>query len=167
MERRRLAKGFTHSRLRCSRGGISNGLGCEEFAERMTLTHVLEQKLRYGRTTATAPSLLWRLEHSLQEHNNLRKELSYNNINDAAAALAYRRVRARCCSGQTHESCVGVGDSVEEAFSEPLPVIPSPSLGNCRFESTCGCSYRKMLHQIFLEIIIAPSFPLRPTDIGG
>lgn len=138
----------------------------EEFPERMTLTYELEQNLRYGENpqqraafyrAPLAPA------HSLVQAKKLQgKELSYNNINDANAALALVAEFAEPAAvAMKHMNpCgVGIGNTVEEAFSRAFASDPVSIFGGIvAFNRPVDVATAKMLHQVFLEIIIAPSF---------
>ncbi|HBN96255.1 MAG TPA: bifunctional phosphoribosylaminoimidazolecarboxamide formyltransferase/inosine monophosphate cyclohydrolase, partial [Firmicutes bacterium] len=108
----------------------------EEFPERMTLTYELEQNLRYGENpqqraafyrAPLAPA------HSLVQAKKLQgKELSYNNINDANAALALVAEFAEPAAvAMKHMNpCgVGIGNTVEEAFSRAFASDPVSIFG--------------------------------------
>lgn len=138
----------------------------EGFPERMTLTYDLEQTLRYGENpqqraafyrAPLAPA------HSLVQAKQLQgKELSYNNINDANAALALVAEFAQPAAvAMKHMNpCgVGIGTTVEEAFSRAFASDPVSIFGGIvAFNRPVDAVTARMLHQVFLEIIIAPSF---------
>ena len=138
----------------------------EEFPERMTLTYELEQNLRYGENpqqraafyrAPLAPA------HSFVQARQLQgKELSYNNINDANAALslvAEFTQPAAVAMKHMNPCGVGIGTTVEEAFSRAFASDPVSIFGGIvAFNRPVDANTARMLHQIFLEIIIAPSF---------
>lgn len=175
MERRRLAaKAFRHTAAYDALVAeyLTDSVG-EEFAERMTLTYVLEQKLRYGENPQQRAAF-YRAplapEHSLARAQQLQgKELSYNNINDAAAALALiaEFTEPAAVAVKHMNPCgVGVGDSVEEAFSRAFASDPVSIFGGIvALNRPVDVATAKMLHQIFLEIIIAPSFSTEALQI--
>lgn len=147
----------------------------EEFPERITLTYSKEQDLRYGENPQQRAAF-YRIPlapaHSLVQARQLQgKELSYNNINDAAAALAAvaEFSQPAAVAVKHMNPCgVGVGVSAEEAFTRAFAGDPVSIFGGIvAFNRPVGGITAKRLHQVFLEIILAPSFSEDALQILG
>lgn len=138
----------------------------EEFPERMTLTYELEQSLRYGENPQQRAAF-YRAplagNHSLVRAKQLQgKELSYNNLNDANAALAMvaEFSQPAAVAVKHMNPCgVGVGATIEEAFSKAFASDPVSIFGGIvALNHEVDKATAEKLHQIFLEIVLAPSF---------
>lgn len=148
-------------------------LAGEEFPERLTLTYELEQSLRYGENPQQRAAFYrspLALDHSLARAQQLQgKELSYNNINDAAAALelvAEFSEPAAVAVKHMNPCGVGIGSTIEEAFSRSFASDPVSIFGGIvALNRPVDTATAKMLHQIFLEIVIAPSFSAGALEI--
>ncbi len=154
-------------------GGYLTNLVGEEFPERLTLTFELQQNLRYGENpqqraafyrSPIAPA------HSLVQAKQLQgKELSYNNINDANAALglvAEFTEPAAVAIKHMNPCGVGVGSNLEDAFSRAFASDPVSIFGGIvAFNREVDGSTARRLHEVFLEIVIAPSFTAEALDI--
>lgn len=167
IRRKLAAKAFRHTAAYDAlvAGYLTDSVG-EEFPERMTLTYELEQNLRYGENpqqraafyrAPLAPA------HSLVRARQLQgKELSYNNINDAQAALALVAEfpqPAAVATKHMNPCGVGIGSTIEEAFSRAFASDPVSIFGGIvALNRPVDAATAKMLHQVFLEIVIAPSF---------
>lgn len=155
-------------------GYLSELVG-EEFPERLTLTYELEQNLRYGENpqqraafyrAPLAPA------YSVVQAQQLQgKELSYNNINDVNAALALvgEFSEPTAVAVKHMNPCgVGVGANAEEAFSRAFASDPVSIFGGIvAFNRPVDGVTAQRLHQVFLEIVIAPSFSEEALAILG
>ena len=145
----------------------------EEFPERLSITYELEQSLRYGenpqqraafyRAPIVSPS-------SLVAAKQLQgKELSYNNINDANAALALVSEfsePAAVAVKHMNPCGVGVGENLEEAFSKAFASDPVSIFGGIvALNRPVDKATAKRLHEVFLEIVIAPSFSAEALEV--
>ncbi|MCW6662734.1 bifunctional phosphoribosylaminoimidazolecarboxamide formyltransferase/IMP cyclohydrolase [Aerococcaceae bacterium NML190073] len=134
--------------------------------ETQTITGELKQVLRYGENPqqqayfyqAPIPTP-FSIAAAQQLHG---KELSYNNIKDADAALRIiREFTEPCAVALKHMNpCgVGTGATIEAAFAHCYDADPVSIFGGivvCNRPVTAALAEK--LHQIFLEIVIAPSF---------
>jgi len=97
------------------------------------------------------------------------KELSYNNIRDMD--LAWKVVSEFdeiCCCAVKHSTPCGValGDNVEEAYKKAYETDPVSIFGGIvAFNREVYEASAKLLSEIFLEIIIAPSFSKSALEI--
>src|SRR5690606_33606280 len=100
------------------------GLTGEEFPERLTVTYELQQSLRYGENPHQKAAFYRKplgSRSSLPYAKQLQgKELSYNNINDAEAALQIVKEftePAAVAVKHTNPCGVGIGSTLTEAFA--------------------------------------------------
>lgn len=145
----------------------------EESPESITVTFEKKQDLRYGENPhqkatfyksafATASSIAY----AEQLHG---KELSYNNINDADAALSIvKEFNEPAVVAVKHMNpCgVGVGSTIEEAYerayaADPVSIFGGIVAANREIDKATA----EKLHEIFLEIVIAPSFSKEALEV--
>ncbi|GAA0470440.1 bifunctional phosphoribosylaminoimidazolecarboxamide formyltransferase/IMP cyclohydrolase [Alkalibacillus silvisoli] len=138
----------------------------EQFPETKTVTYERQQTLRYGENPhqsaafykhpfADASSLV----HANQLHG---KELSYNNIQDADSALAIVKEfeePAAVAVKHTNPCGVGIGQTLKEAYGSAYDADPVSIFGGIvAFNREVCEGVAHDLSQIFLEVVIAPSF---------
>lgn len=138
----------------------------EENPESLTVTFERKQALRYGENPHQKANFYVKplgTKTSIANAEQLHgKELSYNNINDADSALnIVREFKEPAVVAVKHMNpCgVGVGNTVEEAFTKAFEADPVSIFGgiiasNREIDEATAVK----LNEIFLEIIIAPSF---------
>lgn len=138
----------------------------EEFPEKLTVTFELQQSLRYGENPHQKAAFYRKplgsrssLPYAKQLHG---KELSYNNINDAEAALQIVKEfdePAAVAVKHTNPCGVGVGATLAEAFAKAYACDPVSIFGGIvALNREVDLETAEQLHEIFLEIVIAPSF---------
>lgn len=138
----------------------------EESPEKLTVTYELKQTLRYGENPHQQAAFYrkplgsqFSIAYAEQLHG---KELSYNNINDADAALQIvKEFEGPAAVAVKHMNpCgVGTGNTVFEAFGKAFAADPVSIFGGIiAFNREVDEETARKLHEIFLEIIIAPSF---------
>lgn len=141
-------------------------LAGEETPEKLTVTYDLKQTLRYGENPHQKGAFYkkplgseFSIAYAKQLHG---KELSYNNINDADAALQIvKEFKEPAAVAVKHMNpCgVGTGKTVFEAFEKAFAADPVSIFGGIiAFNREVDAKTAAKLHEIFLEIIIAPSF---------
>ncbi len=99
------------------------------------------------------------------------KGLSYNNINDADAALGtVCDLPSPACVIVKHAGPCGValGSSAAEAFAKALDGDPISAFGgvvafNCEVDEDCALAMKKL----FMEVLIAPSYSAQALSILG
>ncbi|GAK13361.1 bifunctional phosphoribosylaminoimidazolecarboxamide formyltransferase/IMP cyclohydrolase [Geomicrobium sp. JCM 19039] len=139
----------------------------EKYPESLTLTYEHKETLRYGENPhqqaafyetplPTSPSLA----NAVQLHG---KALSYNNINDADAALAivseFKDTVAAVAVKHTNPCGVGIGETLEEAFNEAYEADAVSIFGGIvAVNETIDVATATKLADIFLEVIIAPDY---------
>ncbi|NEU31664.1 bifunctional phosphoribosylaminoimidazolecarboxamide formyltransferase/IMP cyclohydrolase [bacterium LRH843] len=145
----------------------------EEAPESLTVTYERKQGLRYGENPhqrATFYEKPLADESSIARATQLHgKELSYNNIHDADAALAIvKEFNEPAVVAVKHMNpCgVGTGTTIEEAYDRAYEADSVSIFGGiiAANHEIDGATALKM-KEIFLEIIIAPSFTQEALDI--
>ncbi|GER74198.1 bifunctional phosphoribosylaminoimidazolecarboxamide formyltransferase/IMP cyclohydrolase [Weizmannia acidilactici] len=138
----------------------------EENPERVTFTYELKQTLRYGENPHQKASFYinplgseFSIAHAKQLHG---KELSYNNIRDADAALQIVKdfkEPAAVAVKHMNPCGIGIGETALEAYKKAYEADPKSIFGGIvAFNRPVDVETAKLLHDIFLEIVIAPSF---------
>lgn len=141
-------------------------LAQEETPEKLTVTFELKQSLRYGENPHQQAAFYkkplgstFSIANAEQLHG---KELSYNNINDADAALQIVKEfsePAAVAVKHMNPCGVGTGKTGYEAFEKAFAADPVSIFGGIiAFNREVDAKTAGKLHEIFLEIIIAPSF---------
>ena len=144
----------------------------EEEPEKLTLTYDLKQKLRYGENghqvaTFYQESLI--VPFSIANARQLNgKELSYNNIKDADAAI--RMIRefdepAVVAVKHMNPCGVGIAETIEEAFdrcyaADPVSIFGGIVVANRQLDHVTA----EKLNSMFLEIVLAPSYTEEALD---
>lgn len=143
-----------------------SGRAGEEYPEKLTITFDKVQELRYGenphqkaafyREPLAGPG---RIATAEKLHG---KELSYNNIQDAAAAWeAVREFEepAAVVVKHTNPCGVAVGSSLLEAYRKAYEADPVSIFGGIvALNRPVDKETAELLSGIFLEIVIAPEF---------
>ncbi|WP_142829913.1 bifunctional phosphoribosylaminoimidazolecarboxamide formyltransferase/IMP cyclohydrolase [Planococcus soli] len=166
--RRRLAaKVFRHTAAYDSY--ISNyltDLTGEEYPDQLTLTYELSQTLRYGENPHQKAAFYRSplgSDFSIANANQLHgKELSYNNIQDANAALQIIKefkMPAAVAVKHMNPCGVGTGETIADAFGKAYEADSTSIFGGIvALNREVDAETAKQLAMIFLEIIIAPAF---------
>ena len=148
-------------------------LAQEETPEKLTVTYELKQPLRYGENPHQKAVFyrkplgsVFSIAYAEQLHG---KELSYNNINDADAALQIVKEFAEpaAVAVKHMNPCgVGTGKTVFEAFEKAFAADPVSIFGGIiALNREVDAKTAEKLHEIFLEIIIAPAFSAEAAAI--
>ncbi|MBS4216383.1 bifunctional phosphoribosylaminoimidazolecarboxamide formyltransferase/IMP cyclohydrolase [Neobacillus rhizophilus] len=148
-------------------------LAQEENPEKLTVTYELKQSLRYGENPHQKASFYkkplgskFSIAYADQLHG---KELSYNNINDADAALQIVKefTEPAAVAVKHMNPCgVGTGKTVFEAFEKAFAADPVSIFGGIiALNQEVDAETARKLHEIFLEIIIAPSFSKEALEV--
>src|SRR5699024_10445565 len=136
------------------------------FPENMTVTYEKVQGLRYGENPHQEAAFYADVQHkgvSLANAEQLHgKELSYNNIQDANAALEIvsEYDEPTVVAVKHMNPCgIGLGEKLNEAFKRAYEADPISIFGGIiACNRTVDESTAKQMSEIFLEIIIAPDF---------
>ncbi|MCY0901537.1 MAG: bifunctional phosphoribosylaminoimidazolecarboxamide formyltransferase/IMP cyclohydrolase [Firmicutes bacterium] len=138
----------------------------EDFPEHLTLTFARAQGLRYGENPHQKAAFYRRepvQRNSLAGARQLQgKELSYNNIQDANAALELLAEfdRPTAVAVKHMNPCgVGTGETGLEAFSRAYDADPISIFGGIvALNRPLDEATAARLTELFLEIVIAPAF---------
>lgn len=136
------------------------------LSEKLFLEYEEKQPLRYGENphqNAKFYKSILPAPYSLAEAKQLNgKELSYNNIQDANAALnIVREFSEPFCVGLKHMNPCGsgIGKDVVEAWKKAYEGDKTSIFGGIvAFNREVNLEVAQLLKPIFLEIIMAPSF---------
>lgn len=138
----------------------------ETQPEKLTLTYDLKQSLRYGENShqqaafyQDALPVTYSIAAAKQLHG---KELSYNNIKDADAALRIaREFDEPAVVALKHMNPCGIGTAatIEEAYdfaydADSVSIFGGILVANREIDLATA----EKMHKLFLEIIIAPAF---------
>ncbi|WP_338471584.1 bifunctional phosphoribosylaminoimidazolecarboxamide formyltransferase/IMP cyclohydrolase [Niallia sp. XMNu-256] len=144
-----------------------------ETPEKLTVTYELKQSLRYGENPHQKAAFYrkplgstFSIANAEQLHG---KELSYNNINDADAALQIIKEfsePAAVAVKHTNPCGVGIGKDIYTAYEKAFEADPVSIFGGIiALNREVDKRTAEKLHEIFLEIIIAPSFSEEAIEI--
>ncbi|UII56340.1 bifunctional phosphoribosylaminoimidazolecarboxamide formyltransferase/IMP cyclohydrolase [Cytobacillus spongiae] len=148
-------------------------LANEENPEKLTVTYELKQSLRYGENPHQQAAFyrkplgsVFSIANADQLHG---KELSYNNINDADAALQIVKefTEPAAVAVKHMNPCgVGTGETIDDAFAKAFAADPVSIFGGIiALNREVTKATAEKLHEIFLEIIIAPAFSKEALEI--
>lgn len=151
---------------------LTNFVG-ETEPEQFTVTFEKKQSLRYGENPHQAATFY---ENALPSNGSLAtatqlhgKELSYNNIKDADAALQIVRefTEPAAVAVKHMNPCgVGTGETIAEAFDRAFKADETSIFGGIvALNREVDKQTADVLHTIFLEIVIAPSFSQEALDV--
>lgn len=151
---------------------LTNAAG-EENPESLTVTYEKKQDLRYGENPHQKAAFYKKplgthisIASATQLHG---KELSYNNINDADAALQIVKefTEPAAVAVKHMNPCgVGVGAALEEAYQKAYEADSTSIFGGIiAVNREVDAQTAHKLREIFLEIIIAPSFSEEAYEI--
>ncbi|MCQ6277021.1 bifunctional phosphoribosylaminoimidazolecarboxamide formyltransferase/IMP cyclohydrolase [Bacillus sp. V3B] len=144
-----------------------------ETPEKLTVTYELKQPLRYGENPHQKAAFYGKplgskfsIANATQLHG---KELSYNNINDADAALQIVKEfsePAAVAVKHMNPCGVGTGSDVFAAFEKAFEADPVSIFGGIiALNREVDQKTAEKLHEIFLEIVIAPSFSAEAISV--
>ena len=141
--------------------------------ERLTLSYNLQDSLRYGENPHQKAyhyvqdnNESYALQNAVQLHG---KEMSYNNIQDASAALdILAEFDETTCVAVKHMNPCGVatGSSVFEAYSRAYEADPVSIFGGIvAVNGKVDKETAEKMHSIFLEIILATDYDEEALEI--
>ena len=141
--------------------------------EKLTLSYNLQDSLRYGENPHQKAyhyvqdnNESYALQNAVQLHG---KEMSYNNIQDASAALdILAEFDETTCVAVKHMNPCGVatGSSVFEAYSRAYEADPVSIFGGIvAVNGKVDKETAEKMHSIFLEIILATDYDKEALEI--
>lgn len=146
----------------------------EENPEKITKSYDLKQTLRYGENPHQKASFYtsfkkvrYSIATAIQLHG---KELSYNNIQDAGATLQilkeFHGQPAVVAVKHMNPCGVGVANTITEAWQKAYEADPVSIFGGIvAFNEEVNVEVATAMSQMFLEIILAPSFNQEALEI--
>lgn len=143
-----------------------------EEANSLTLTYDLNQTLRYGENPHQNAKFYTRLGG----HNTIEccevlhgKQLSYNNIQDAQAALdllSEFTVPTVCAIKHMTPCGVGLGEDIKAAWDKAYSADPVSIFGGIVVTNQqITTEVAELMSKIFLEVIVAPSYSAEAFEI--
>ena len=139
----------------------------ERFPESLPISLKKQSELRYGENPHQAAAL-YKLParaagNIIDSKQHQGKELSYNNIADADAALNCVRSlpRPACVIVKHANPCgVGIGDTVRNAYEKAYATDPTSAFGGIiAFNATVdGEVARAIIDRQFVEVLVAPKY---------
>lgn len=160
-------KAFTHTAMYDSIiSGYFNSIMDIDFPDEITVAMRKKQDLRYGENPHQKASFYISpgvSEPGVANANQLHgKELSFNNIIDTNAAVELvKEFEDPACVIVKHTNPCGVAfaDSATEAYKKALECDPVSSFGGIvGVNREVNKSLAEKLSEIFLEVVVAPSF---------
>lgn len=150
-----------------------NDLDQVEFPDKLTLAFKGRKKLRYGENPHQAASFY---EEVMESSGNLKnakqihgKELSFNNINDANGALeALKEFKDPTVVAVKHSNPSGIGsaEDILQAYEKAYICDPSSIFGGIvAANREIEASLAARINEIFIEIVMAPSYTQEAIDI--
>jgi phosphoribosylaminoimidazolecarboxamide formyltransferase/IMP cyclohydrolase len=138
----------------------------EENPEKLTVTYDLKQNLRYGENAHQAARFYQSAlatDYSIAQAKQLNgKELSFNNIRDADAAIRIiRDFNEPTVVALKHMNPCGIGrgETIEKAWDYAYDADPVSIFGGIVvLNREVDRATAEKMHPVFLEIIIAPSY---------
>lgn len=139
----------------------------EKDTETLSLSYELKQSLRYGENPHQEAAFYEKPNYqgaSIAHCTQLNgKELSYNNIQDANAALEialeFDEKPVAVALKHMNPCGVGIGETIEAAFNKAYEADPISIFGGIvALNREVNKATAEQLKTIFLEIVIAPSF---------
>jgi len=147
---------------------IARHLSEEIFPETLTLSFRKQSDMRYGENPQQTAA------YYVEDNENFEvihgKALSFNNIADANAAVALVRefTDQVACVAVKHATPCGaaVASTVFEAYKATYDCDPVSIFGGIvAFNREVDEATAKLMHEIFLEVIIAPAFSAGALEI--
>jgi phosphoribosylaminoimidazolecarboxamide formyltransferase/IMP cyclohydrolase len=148
-------------------GYLANKAGLDPLGDTFTQTYEKVQDMRYGENPHQKAAFYKEIGNRpgcLTEAEQLHgKELSYNNINDANGALEllheFRGETAVIAVKHANPCGVGVAPTLPEAYAKAHDADPVSIYGGIvATNAVVDAETARKMHEIFLEIIIAPDY---------
>jgi phosphoribosylaminoimidazolecarboxamide formyltransferase/IMP cyclohydrolase len=142
------------------------GRSAEAFPAKLTKAYTKKQEMRYGENSHQKAAFyenVLPVPFSIAQAEQLHgKELSYNNIKDADAALkmsAEFEQPAVIAVKHMNPCGIGLGETIEEAWDRAYAADSTSIFGGIIvLNRPVDLATAEKMHQLFLEIVIAPSF---------
>ncbi|MDR0921530.1 MAG: bifunctional phosphoribosylaminoimidazolecarboxamide formyltransferase/IMP cyclohydrolase [Lactobacillales bacterium] len=153
--------------------GYLTDLVGEKEPEKLTLTYDLKQELRYGENSHQDAAFYQSaipVPYSIAATKQLNgKELSFNNIRDADAAIRIARdyTKPTVVALKHMNPCgIGTADTIEQAWDYAYEADSTSIFGGIIvLNREVDKRTAEKMHKIFLEIIIAPSYSKEALEV--
>ncbi len=149
-----------------------NGQIGQELPQKLSLSYEKQYDLRYGENPHQQAAFYKsrNSELGLADAKQLAgKALSYNNINDGDAALSMvAEFKEPACIIVKHANPCGaaLAADIDGAWHKALAADPVSAFGGIvAFNRELNASTAQKMHEMFLEVIIAPCFSKEAMDI--
>lgn len=150
-----------------------NTINKVQFPELLTLPYKHQQELRYGENPhqnaafyRETGKLSGTLAGAIQLHG---KELSFNNINDSNGALKILKEFTEptvVAVKHTNPCGIGSGKDIVEAYKRAYECDPESIFGGVlAINREVELEVANMIHSIFIEIVMAPSYTEEALEI--
>lgn len=152
---------------------IARYLSEDDFEDVLNLSYIKQDTLRYGENPHQKAAFYTPVNkdpYSLASAKQLAgKQLSYNNYLDTSSALAIVNEFSQPCVvavKHTNPCGVALGQHIEEAFDKAYQSDPVSIFGGIvALNRPVTFEVAKKLSDIFLEVILAPSFEPQAFDL--
>ncbi len=155
---------------------FSEKLGTKRNLDNISLTFEKGEELRYGENPHQKAYFFKEIEADEEENSRLStaiklhgKELSFNNINDATGAVELIREFEEptvVAVKHTNPCGVGTGKDIHEAYVNAYNSDPKSIFGGIiALNREVDIDTAKMINDIFIEIVIAPSYEVEALEI--
>lgn len=154
-------------------GYLRKKINAPKYPQTLTLTYEKAQDMRYGENPHQSAAFYiepGKTKGSISEAKQLHgKELSYNNINDANAAVELCREfsePAAVAIKHANPCGVAIGETILEAYLRAHDADPVSIFGGIvALNREVDGPTANELNKIFLEVIIAPSYTKEALEI--
>lgn len=142
-----------------------------QYPEDLTLTYRKVEDLRYGENPHQSASYYEAIDtfENLEFKQIHGKQLSYNNINDMTGALktlAYYTEPTAVAIKHANACGIASGETISEAFKKAYASDPVSIFGGIiSLNREVDLATANQLKEIFLELIVAPSFTDEALEI--
>lgn len=150
-----------------------NDINNIEYPENITFTYRLKQSLRYGENPHQSARYYERINEGEKEKSDIvqlhGKELSFNNLNDLYGAVKMlKEFEEPTAVAVKHNNPCGIasGENLFEAFKKAYEADDISIFGGIiSLNRTVDENVAKLLSEIFLEVIVAPSYDDKALEI--
>lgn len=143
-----------------------NDLGHVRYPDYLSRPLKLKESMRYGENPHQKASFYEDGYLKSENHFDFKqlhgKEISFNNLNDLTGTLMSLKEFKRptvVAVKHTNPSGIGCGDTIEEAWQKAYDCDDTSIFGGIiAMNRECSKAVAEKIHEIFIEIVCAPSF---------
>lgn len=146
----------------------------EKFPEYINKSYKLNEVLRYGENPHQGAAFYedTDIEYKAPYEQLNGKQISYNNLNDMFGAIKIAKNfdpkdgAVAVAVKHTNPCGIGFGDTLKEAFKKAYDCDDESIFGGIiAMNREVDAATAKLLHEIFLEIVVAPAFTEEALEI--